>query len=153
MPVQRNECPVEIVFSMLSGRWKIPIYRFLYKNSIPVRYSELLRHLPSISKKILTEQLRELERDGIIDRTSYPEPRPRVEYTLTPKGRTMIELLDSMSGGRSTSYLNVRYQPLIRLPWTGLMISLTRARKGQQRWAKKLRLPSWISYAFMSTIA
>ncbi|WP_397376775.1 winged helix-turn-helix transcriptional regulator [Paenibacillus sp. p3-SID867] len=82
---------------MLSGRWKIPIYRFLYKNIMPARYSELLRHLPSISKKILTEQLRELERDGIIDRTSYPEPRPRVEYTLTPKGRTMIEFLDSMS--------------------------------------------------------
>lgn len=97
MPVQRNECPVEVVFSMLSGRWKIPIYRFLYKNSIPVRYSELLRHLPSISKKILTEQLRELERDGIIDRKSYPEPRPRVEYSLTPKGRTMNEFLDTMS--------------------------------------------------------
>ncbi|MFD2659793.1 winged helix-turn-helix transcriptional regulator [Paenibacillus thailandensis] len=82
---------------MLSGRWKIPIYRYLYKNNKPVRYSELLRHLPSISKKILTEQLRELERDGIIERKSYPESRPRVEYTLTSSGRSMIVFLDKMS--------------------------------------------------------
>ncbi|MEW9699268.1 winged helix-turn-helix transcriptional regulator [Paenibacillus sp. SI8] len=97
MPVQLNDCPVEVVFSMLSGRWKIPIYRYLYKNNEPIRYSALLRHLPSISKKILTEQLRELERDGILERHSYPEPRPRVEYRLTPSGRAMIEFLDSMS--------------------------------------------------------
>ncbi|WP_090116494.1 MULTISPECIES: helix-turn-helix domain-containing protein [unclassified Cohnella] len=97
LPVQLNECPVEIVLSILSGRWKIPIYRYLYKNEKPVRYSELLRHLPSISKKILTEQLRELERDGIIERKSYPEPRPRVEYGLTSPGRSMIIFLDKIS--------------------------------------------------------
>lgn len=97
MPVHLNECPVEVVFTMLSGRWKIPIYRFLFKNNKPVRYSELLRHLPSISKKILTEQLRELECDGIIERISYPEPRPRVEYMLTSSGRSMIVFLDQMS--------------------------------------------------------
>ncbi|MDF2962665.1 MAG: transcriptional regulator, HxlR family [Paenibacillus sp.] len=97
MPVQLNDCPVEVVFSMLSGRWKIPIYRYLYKNNNPVRYSALLRHLPFISKKILTEQLRELERDGIIERKSYPELRPRVEYLLTSSGRSMIVFLDKMS--------------------------------------------------------
>ncbi|RUS46669.1 transcriptional regulator [Cohnella sp. AR92] len=97
MPVQRNECPAEIVLSILSGRWKIPIYRYLYNNEKPIRYSELLRHLPSISKKMLTEQLRELECDGIIERESYPEPRPRVEYTLTLSGRSMIVFLDQMS--------------------------------------------------------
>ncbi|NQX58002.1 winged helix-turn-helix transcriptional regulator [Paenibacillus qinlingensis] len=97
MPVQLNECPVEVVFAMLSGRWKIPIYRYLYKNDKPVRYSELLRHLPSISKKILTEQLRELERDGIVERKSYPEPRPRVEYMMSSSGRSMIVFLDKMS--------------------------------------------------------
>ncbi|MEK8128998.1 helix-turn-helix domain-containing protein [Paenibacillus filicis] len=97
MPVQLNECPVEVVFTMLSGRWKIPIYRYLYNNNKPVRYSGLLRHLPSISKKILTEQLRELERDGIIERKSYLEPRPRVEYSLTSSGSSMIVFLDKMS--------------------------------------------------------
>ncbi|MEV5024557.1 winged helix-turn-helix transcriptional regulator [Paenibacillus sp. LPE1-1-1.1] len=97
MPVQLNECPVEVVFTMLSGRWKIPIYRYLYNNNKPVRYSGLLRHLPSISKKILTEQLRELERDGIIERKSYPETRPRVEYMMTSSGRSMIVFLDKMS--------------------------------------------------------
>lgn len=97
MPVQPSECPVESVISMLSGRWKIPIYRHLFNNNKPVRYSELQRHLPSISKKILTEQLRELEGDGIIERRAYPEPRPRVEYTLTSSGRSMIGFLDQMS--------------------------------------------------------
>ncbi|GIO57603.1 hypothetical protein BK138_25000 [Paenibacillus rhizosphaerae] len=97
MPVQLNECPVEVVISSLSGRWKIPIYRYLYKNDQPVRYSALQRHLPSISKKVLTEQLRELERDSIIERKSYPEPRPRVEYALTSAGRSMIEFLDQIS--------------------------------------------------------
>ncbi|MFB9278217.1 winged helix-turn-helix transcriptional regulator [Cohnella cellulosilytica] len=97
MPVQLNDCPVEIVLSMLSGRWKIPIYRFLYKNNKPIRYSELQRHLPSISKKILTEQLRELEHDGIIERKSYPESRPRVEYRLSLSGRSMIVFLDKIS--------------------------------------------------------
>ncbi|MGO4542907.1 winged helix-turn-helix transcriptional regulator [Paenibacillus sp. 2TAB19] len=97
MPVQLNDCPVEVVFSMLSGRWKIPIYRYLYKNNKPVRYGELLRHLPSISKKMLTEQLRELESDGIIERKSYPEPQPKVEYKLTSLGISMIVFLDEMS--------------------------------------------------------
>ncbi|MDF2572294.1 MAG: transcriptional regulator, HxlR family [Sporomusa sp.] len=64
---------------------------------LSVRYSGTLRHLPSISKKILTEQLRELERDGIIERKSYPEPRPRLEYMLTSLGRSMIVFLDKMS--------------------------------------------------------
>ncbi|WP_271754795.1 winged helix-turn-helix transcriptional regulator [Cohnella sp. JJ-181] len=82
---------------MISGRWKIPIYRHLYQTNRPVRYSELLRHLPSISKKILTEQLRELEQDGIVEKKSYPEPRPRVEYRLTSSGRSMIVFLDKMS--------------------------------------------------------
>ncbi|GAA3400241.1 winged helix-turn-helix transcriptional regulator [Paenibacillus hodogayensis] len=106
MPVQRNDCPVEVVFSILSGRWKIPIYRYLYKSNKPARYSALLRHLPAISKKILTEQLRELERDGIIERTSYPEPRPRVEYKLTAHGLSMIEFLDKMSEWGETYMLS-----------------------------------------------
>ncbi|GGD96560.1 winged helix-turn-helix transcriptional regulator [Paenibacillus nasutitermitis] len=97
MPVQLNDCPVEVVFAILSGRWKIPIYRYLYKTNEPARYSALLRHLPAISKKILTEQLRELEHDGIIERNLYPDARPRVEYRLTSYGLSMIEFLDKMS--------------------------------------------------------
>lgn len=97
MSIELNACPVEAVFSLLSGRWKIPIYRYLYHHAEPVRYSGLQRHIPSISKKMLTEQLRELEADGIIGREIYEEARPRVEYSLTPKGRSMIQFLDMMS--------------------------------------------------------
>lgn len=97
MPVQLNDCPVELVISIIGGRWKIPIYRYLYKNMEPARYSELLRHLPSISKKILTEQLRELEADGIIERKIYLETPPKVEYSLTSRGRSMIVFLNGMS--------------------------------------------------------
>ena len=99
MPAQLNDCPVERVFSMLSGRWKIPIYRHLHNSRGPVRYSELLRHLPAISGKMLTEQLRELEADGIVERTVTPDipPKTKVEYSLTPQGRSMIGFLDRMS--------------------------------------------------------
>ncbi|XID91627.1 winged helix-turn-helix transcriptional regulator [Paenibacillaceae bacterium WGS1546] len=99
MPVQLNDCPVERVFSMLSGRWKIPIYRHLHHRREPVRYGELLRHLPAVSKKMLTEQLRELEADGIVQRSIHEDipPKLKVEYSPTPKGRSMIDFLDRMS--------------------------------------------------------
>jgi DNA-binding HxlR family transcriptional regulator len=97
MPVQPNDCPVELVFALLSGKWKIPIYRKLYISTEPVRYGELQRHIPSITKKMLTEQLRELEADGIVDRNVYPETPPKVEYSLTARGRSMIAFLDRMS--------------------------------------------------------
>lgn len=97
MPVQLNDCPVEAVFSMLSGKWKIPIYRYLYHHAEPLRYSQLLHHLPSVSKKMLTEQLRELEADGIITRKVYPQFPAKVEYSLTTRGRSMITFLDLMS--------------------------------------------------------
>ncbi|MBH5319467.1 helix-turn-helix transcriptional regulator [Paenibacillus sp. GSMTC-2017] len=96
MTVKANDCPVELVFSLLSGKWKISIYRHLYNNE-SVRYGGLKRHIPSITKKMLTEQLRELESDGIIQRKIYDEIPPKVEYSLTEHGRSMIVFLDMMS--------------------------------------------------------
>jgi DNA-binding HxlR family transcriptional regulator len=70
----------------IDGRWKMPILAHLSGNET-MRFSDLQRAIPQASQKMLTQHLRELERDGIVARTIYPEVPPRVEYRLTDLGR------------------------------------------------------------------
>ncbi|MBV9873480.1 MAG: helix-turn-helix transcriptional regulator [Verrucomicrobia bacterium] len=70
----------------IDGRWKMPILAHLAGNET-MRFSDLQRAIPEASQKMLTQHLRELERDGIVVRTIYPEVPPRVEYRLTDLGR------------------------------------------------------------------
>ena len=70
----------------IDGRWKMPILAHLSGNDT-MRFSDLQRAIPQASQKMLTQHLRELERDGIVTRTVYPEVPPRVEYRLTDLGR------------------------------------------------------------------
>ena len=70
----------------IDGRWKMPILAHLSGNET-MRFSDLQRAIPEASQKMLTQHLRELERDGIVARTIYPEVPPRVEYRLTDLGR------------------------------------------------------------------
>ena len=70
----------------IDGRWKMPILAHLSGNET-MRFSDLQRAIPQASQKMLTQHLRELERDGIVGRTVYPEVPPRVEYRLTDLGR------------------------------------------------------------------
>ena len=62
----------------------------------PWRFNEMLRSIPGISQKVLTDNLRALENDGIITRTVFPEVPPRVEYTLTERGQSLMEVLDKL---------------------------------------------------------
>jgi DNA-binding HxlR family transcriptional regulator len=87
-------CPVEATLSILGGKWKTVIIWQLRDG--PRRYSEISDALHAISPKMLTKQLRELESDGIVKRTAYPEIPPRVEYNLTDKGSTLLPILDAM---------------------------------------------------------
>jgi DNA-binding HxlR family transcriptional regulator len=87
-------CPVSKTVGVIGGKWKGVILYHL--TSRPRRYNEIRRILPNITQRMLTLQLRELERDGIVHRENYAENPPRVEYSLTPLGDTLKPLLDFM---------------------------------------------------------
>src|SRR5438128_11375928 len=80
-------------FSMLSGKWKLEIMWLL--NQRVHRFGELRKALPGITQHMLTAQLRELEADGLVKRTAYPEVPPRVEYEVTAKARDLTPVFDA----------------------------------------------------------
>jgi DNA-binding HxlR family transcriptional regulator len=86
---------IEGAFRMLEGRWKMIIIFQLFARGT-LRFSELERAIPTVSQKMLIQQLRELERDEIITRTVYPQVPPKVEYDLTGWGEAMCPALDSL---------------------------------------------------------
>lgn len=85
----------ESVLEQIGGKWKMPILWRLNQRDT-WRYSELKRDLSDISHKMLSQQLKELEAHGLISRTLYPVVPPRVEYSLTSKGRQTIPAIDSL---------------------------------------------------------
>ena len=86
---------VEQAFRMLEGRWKMVIIFHLFDRGI-LRFSELERAIPDVSQKMLIQQLRDLERDGIVARKVYPQVPPKVEYALTSWGQAMCPALDTL---------------------------------------------------------
>ena len=86
---------VEEALRMLEGRWKMVILFHLFDRSI-LRFSQLERAIPTISQKMLIQQLRQLEEDGIVQRTVYPVVPPKVEYSLTEWGRSACPALDAL---------------------------------------------------------
>ncbi|TVX92808.1 winged helix-turn-helix transcriptional regulator [Paenibacillus agilis] len=84
-----NRC--EVVLNLLSGKWKAHILYFLTKG--PARTSELKRLVTGISQKMLTEQLKELERDGLVARKVFNQIPPKVEYSLTEHGSSLTKVL------------------------------------------------------------
>jgi len=87
-------CPVETTLSVIGGRWKVLIIYFLLEETL--RFGELTRSLGSISARTLSKQLRELESDGVVHRKDFGEIPPRVEYSLTPLGKSLKSVLLSM---------------------------------------------------------
>ncbi|MBO0719884.1 MAG: helix-turn-helix transcriptional regulator [Blastocatellia bacterium] len=88
------QCPAETTLRVIGGRWKIPILFHLFQGV--KRFSELRHAIGGISQKVLTQQLRELERYGVILRKVYPQVPPRVEYSLTEIGESLKPLIDEM---------------------------------------------------------
>ena len=86
---------VEQAFRMLEGRWKMVIIFHLFDRGV-LRFSELERAIPGVSQKMLIQQLRDLEQDGIVTRKVYPQVPPRVEYALTVWGQAMCPALDAL---------------------------------------------------------
>jgi DNA-binding HxlR family transcriptional regulator len=89
-----QQCPMEIGLNILSGKWKLKIIWQLSKKSI--RFNELQRLLGNITTKTLTQQLRELEEQGIVQRIVYPDKPPKVEYSLTELGQSINPVLKSL---------------------------------------------------------
>lgn len=87
-------CPIDALLSLIGGKYKPVILYNLLKGSH--RYSELQRLVPRATPKVLTQQLRELERDGLISRTVYPVVPPRTDYAVTDFGRTLQPILEDM---------------------------------------------------------
>lgn len=94
MKKRTTKCPAEITLDVIGGRWKVLILYELFQGVR--RFSELTRALTGITQKMLTQQLREMERDGIVQRTVYPQVPPKVEYRLTPLGETLKPVVSAM---------------------------------------------------------
>ena len=88
----KYNCPVEATISQIGGKYKAIILYHLIQDNV-LRFSALQRYLPKSTPKMLTQQLRELENDGLIHREVYPVVPPKTEYTLTERGKTLTPVI------------------------------------------------------------
>ena len=95
-------CPVEATIQLIGGKYKAVILWHLMNQTL--RYSEIHNRIPKATDKMLAQQLRELEKDGLINRTVYPVVPPKTEYSLTDFGQTLTPILDAMCNW-GTDYL------------------------------------------------
>ncbi len=94
MKARENKCPAEFTLTLIGGRWKIPLLFHLQSGSR--RFSELARALKGVTQKVLTQQLREMERDGLVARKVYAQVPPKVEYSLTELGFSLRPVVEAM---------------------------------------------------------
>ncbi len=87
-------CPSRQALDRIGDKWTMLVIRVLDDGTL--RYSDLQRRIGGVSQKMLTQTLRSLERDGLLERRVYPVVPPRVEYSLTPLGRSLVEPLDAI---------------------------------------------------------
>ncbi len=88
-------CALDVTMELVGGKWKTIVLWYLRKDK--KRFSELRKLIPGITEKMLSLQLRQLEKDGFVSRKVYPEVPPRVEYALTAHGRTLLPLLEEIA--------------------------------------------------------
>ena len=87
-------CPVETTARIVGGRWKAAVLEQLFQGN--KRFSELKRSISGITQRTLSQQLRQLQSTGIVERTVFPDTPPRVVYAVTPLGKSLRPLLDAM---------------------------------------------------------
>ncbi|MEC7119476.1 MAG: helix-turn-helix domain-containing protein [Pseudomonadota bacterium] len=88
-------CPMSIALAVVGGKWKGLILYHLHDGT--KRFNQLMRLMPSITQRMLTRQLRELEAHGVIERRIYPQIPPKVEYSLSELGQTVIPVIQQLS--------------------------------------------------------
>jgi DNA-binding HxlR family transcriptional regulator len=89
-------CPVQLTIDIVGGKWK-PLILWLLKGGRPRRFNDLQRAMPDVAHKVLIQQLRQLERDGLVSRTVVSEPHLQVEYCLTAFGTSLGPVLNEMA--------------------------------------------------------
>lgn len=99
-PDPQSDCPVTRCLQVVGGKWK-PVILFCVANGVD-RFGAMRRAIPGITKQMLTQQLRELEADGVLSRTVHAEVPPRVDYALTDRGRTLLPVIDAMRAWGAT---------------------------------------------------
>ncbi len=116
MTIRRNaeglplfNCPVEATMSMIGGKYKAIVLYHLTVDGV-LRFSELHRYIPQATAKMLTQQLRELETDGLVHREVYPVVPPKTEYSLTEYGRTLAPLSTRSAIGETSTWRH-RFSP------------------------------------------
>ncbi len=95
-PTEELLCPIRYIMHIFSGKWKLPIVCML-SGQTPLRYSTIKRRLGDITNVMLAQSLKELEAAGIVHREQYNEVPPRVEYTLTEKGKSVLPALGQLA--------------------------------------------------------
>ncbi|MFT3980857.1 MAG: helix-turn-helix domain-containing protein [Ferruginibacter sp.] len=93
---QALDCPIVSTIDAIGGKWK-PVLIWLLLSEKKLRFGEISKLMPGIALKVLSRSLKELEVDGIVTRTVYPEVPPRVEYALSAKGESLREIMDLLS--------------------------------------------------------
>ena len=94
-------CAVEAAISLIDGKWKSVVMFHLMGGTM--RFNELKRAIPGVTQRMLTNQLRELEDDGLVARKVYPQVPPKVEYSLTPLGESMTPILKALKAWGDTN--------------------------------------------------
>jgi DNA-binding HxlR family transcriptional regulator len=106
----RYQCAIEVTLDLIAGKWKALILCHLAVGTS--RFGMLKRTFPRITQKMLTQQLREMEKDGLLTRTVYAQVPPKVEYTLTPFGESLLPVIQTMSEW-GKNYLEQRGNPAV----------------------------------------
>jgi DNA-binding HxlR family transcriptional regulator len=108
-------CPVQATINVLSGKWKVQILWHL--SFAPLRFAEVRKRLRRVSEKVLTDQLRQLESDGVIQRHVTPSVPPAVTYSLTAEGGKLVPLMESLCDWGSKHFQiepNLPRQPVVQ---------------------------------------
>lgn len=103
-------CSVEAAIGLIDGKWKCIILWHLLEKQI-LRFNQLKKHIPNVTQHMLTNQLRELEQDGLIIRTVYPQVPPKVEYQLSQLGQTLTPILIALKNWGDT-YISLYGKPI-----------------------------------------
>ena len=92
---QTFHCALDVTMNYIGGKWKTVVIWYLRKDK--KRFGELKKHIPDITEKMLSLTLRQLESDGLVERTVFAEVPPRVEYSLTAQGKSLLPLVEEMA--------------------------------------------------------